>query len=163
MFIFVLHFHSSHKLCELTSHVCLSYFPLNIPISMDSLPLRDRVVVGFQGTPAVNPACCVWARPSQYKSWSPESMKQAIKAVVEHGMNVRSAAELYNVPKSTLGDRLSGRVLPGATSGPSSYLTSEEEWELVTLLCRTAAIGYGWCRKEVIAIVERILSSHGVE
>ena len=90
-------------------------------------------------------------------------MKQVIEAVVEHGMSVRSAAELYNVPKSTLGDRVSGRVLPGATSGPSSYLTSEEEREVVTFLCRTTAIGYGRCRKEVIAIVERILSSRGVE
>ena len=50
-----------------------------------------------------------------------------------------------------------------ATSRPSSYLTTEKEWELVTFLCRTAAIWYGWCKKEVIAIVERVLSSCGVE
>ena len=67
-----------------------------------------RVVVGFQGTPAaVNPACMY------YKSWSP---KRAIKAHVEHGMSMRSAAELYNILKRTLGDRVSGLVVPGQGS-----------------------------------------------
>ena len=38
----------------------------------------------------------------------------AIKAVVDDGMSIRGAAEYYGVPKSTLGDRISGHVLPGA-------------------------------------------------
>jgi len=66
------------------------------------------------------------------------------------------------VPKSTLGDRISGRVLPGAKSGAPIYLTSEEE-ELATSLSRAAQIGYAHTCREVIAIVERVLSSHGNE
>ena len=42
------------------------------------------------------------------------------------------------------------------------YLTAQEEKELTTFLCRAAAIGYGRMRSEVIAIVERILSSRGI-
>lgn len=65
------------------------------------------------------------------------------------------------MPNSTIGDRVSGRVLPGATSGPCTYLTSEEEKELVTFLSRIAQIVHGHTCREVIAIVERILSSRG--
>ena len=86
----------------------------------------------------------------------------ALKAVIEDGISVRDAADRYGVPRSTLGDRVSGRVLPGATSGPPTYLTREEEEELVTFLCRTAVIGHGRTRQEVIAIVERVLNSRGI-
>jgi hypothetical protein len=47
-------------------------------------------------------------RPVQYKSWSEENMSKAITAVVQDDVSVRKAAELYNVPKSTLGDRITG-------------------------------------------------------
>ena len=102
-------------------------------------------------------------RPVQYKSWSEENMSIAISAVVQDSITVRKAAELYNVPKSTLGDRITGRVLPGSTSGPATYLTAQEEKELATFLCRSAAIGYGRTRSEVMAIVERILASRGID
>ncbi len=125
-------------------------------------PLRERVLKSSSGSHL--PAVCMGyklgpLRPAQYKDWSRESMLAAMKAVIEDGMSVRRAAELHQVPKSTLGDRISGRVLSGATSGPPSYLTSVEEEELVTFLCRVAQIGHGRTRQEVIAIVERVLSS----
>ena len=42
-------------------------------------------------------------------------------------------SEEYNVPRTTLKDRLAGRVKHGAKSGPGSYLTSSEETELARL------------------------------
>ena len=93
-------------------------------------PLRDRVLKsssitqlsasgGFKFGPL---------RPAQYK-WNHESMVGTMKAVIVKGMSVQEAAQLYDVPKSTLGNRVSGRVLPGATSGPPTYLPSGEEEE----------------------------------
>ena len=107
--------------------------------------LRDRVFVSSSfGKGALTMSTAshshVPLRPVQYKSWSEENMSKAISAVVQA---VRKAAALYNVPKSTLGDRITGRVLPGSTSGPATYLTAQEEKELATFLCRSAAIGYG--------------------
>lgn len=61
------------------------------------------------------------------------------------------------VTKSSLGDRIIGRVVPGSTSGPATYLSTAEEDELVMFLCRCASIGYAKSRKEVLAIVQRIL------
>ena len=126
-------------------------------------PLRERVFVGdITETEYVHmSASCNSMRPTKYKDWSVERMKLAIQAVVNKGMSIRTAAEIYRVPKSTLGDRILGRVLPGLTSGPTRYLSQSEEEELVTFLCRAASIGYGRCRKEVISIVERILAARG--
>ena len=66
---------------------------------------------------------------------------------------IRCAAEEYDVPRSTLGDRISGRVVPGSTSGPPKYLSIQEEEELVQFLIDCASIGYPRSRLEVIAMV----------
>lgn len=52
-------------------------------------------------------------------------VEYALKAV-EKRESVHRAAELYSVPKSTLYDRMSGRVTEGAKSGPLPSLTIEE-------------------------------------
>ena len=78
------------------------------------------------------------------------------------GMTVRQAALHFGVPKSTLGDRMSSRVLPGATSGTKAYLTSEEEEELVKFLLRCAAIGYPKSRHEVLPLMNRLLEKKGI-
>ena len=46
-------------------------------------------------------------RPSKYKDWTEEQMRAAYEAVKD-GMSIRRAAEEYGVPKSTLGDHVSG-------------------------------------------------------
>ena len=48
-------------------------------------------------------------RPKKYKQWSKESMQGALKAVTE-GMGVNRAGIEYGVPKTTLKDRVVGRV-----------------------------------------------------
>ena len=138
-----------------------SYAPLHERIIQSSAP-ADLSSASVNSNSV--PLCSDFGtfRPVHYKDWSRVSMKAAMQAVIENGMSIRRAAEVYSVPKSTLGDRISGRVLPGCTSGPASYLSCEEEKELVTFLCRAAQIGHGRTRQEVIAIVERILASRGI-
>jgi len=67
------------------------------------------------------------SRIVNYKKWTYDKMDKAIQAVIDDGLSIRQAAEEFNVPKSTLGDRISGRTLHGAKSGRSKYLTDEEE------------------------------------
>ena len=43
---------------------------------------------------------------------------------VENGMSLHEASEIYELPNSTLHDRVTGKVIFGAKSYPSSYLTS---------------------------------------
>ena len=49
-------------------------------------------------------------------------------------MSVQRAAEEYNVPKSTLHDYLTGKVMFESVSGPTKYLSDVEEEELVQFL-----------------------------
>ena len=69
-------------------------------------------------------------RPSQYKHWTDDNMAKALDSVTNKGMSVRKAAPYYNVPKSTVGDRVSGRIQHGSVSGPPKYLTNEEQWRI---------------------------------
>lgn len=63
-------------------------------------------------------------RPSHYKDWSDDRLYAAFQAV-QKGQSVRQAAESYAVPKSTLYDRVSGKVVFGTRSGPPKYLTDD--------------------------------------
>jgi hypothetical protein len=90
-------------------------------------------------------------------------MDGAVNAVLSEGLSIRHAAEQYAVPKSSLGDRMNGRVLVDATCGPAKYLSAREEEELVTFLTRCASIGYAKSRKEILALVQRVLDSRGIQ
>lgn len=90
-------------------------------------------------------------------------MSQAIKAVLEKKKSIRVASLHYNVPKSTLGDRISGRVCIGAVSGPAKYLTADEELELCRFLVRCSAIGYPKTRTEAISLVQNIVERKGIK
>jgi len=58
-------------------------------------------------------------------------MEMALRDVTKGVLGVRRAALEYGVPKSTLSDRVTGRVRPGSKSGAPRYLNDEEEEELV--------------------------------
>ena len=129
---------------------------------LNSLPLKERVFRTARKYPTAPFTCQSHInRPDKYKFWTEYQMQQALDAV-QRGWSIRRASEEYDVPRSTLGDRACGRVLPGAVSGPPKYLTTNEEEELVRFLLGCASIGYARSRKDVIAIVQRINESRGI-
>ena len=67
--------------------------------------------------------------------------------------SLRQDSEKYNVPKSTLWDRVSGKVEFGSTSGPTRYLNDTEEEQLVKFLTKAAKIGFPRSKKQVLSIV----------
>lgn len=81
-------------------------------------------------------------------------MLAALKSVQKDCLSGNMAADLHGVPRSTLKDRLSGRVQHGTKSGPKPYLSTEEESELASHLLQAADIGFGKTRRDVICIVE---------
>ena len=96
-----------------------------------------------------------------YKVWSNESMEMAIDSVKRQELSVRRAAEVYSIPKSTLHDRISGKVVHGVCSGPEPYLTATEENELVQFLIKCASMGFARSKKQIFDIVNRVLESKG--
>ncbi len=94
-------------------------------------------------------------------SWSNHSMLQAMAAVKDGSMGINMAAIVHGVPRTTLKDRLSGRVIHGTKMGPKSYLTREEEKELVDFLVNCSKMGYCKTRAEVLRIVEAVMKKKG--
>ena len=66
-------------------------------------------------------------------AYTDEQMLAACRAVKEGGMAKTTAAKIFNVPKTTLLDRLEGRTL-SSKLGKSPYLSPEEEKKLVQLV-----------------------------
>ena len=125
------------------------------------LPLSKRIIRDTSlHTPSVSADEFRLARGA-YRAWENVSMQNALKAV-DKGEPVRRAAELYNVPRSTLFDRVTGKVVHGARSGPQPYLSIEEEEELTNFLLETAKIGYAHTRKQVLALVQQMVNSKGI-
>ena len=118
-------------------------------IPLASRIVKDRSIQPWQGTNS-----CVF-RGGKYRNWDEVSMANAVEAV-RRGETVRRAAELYNVPRSTLSDKVLSKVPLKARSGPPSYLNTEEEEELTSFLLEMAKIGYAHTRKQVIALVQQI-------
>lgn len=85
-------------------------------------------------------------------------MESVLQDVTFGTLTVRHAALEHNVPKSTLHDRLSGKVLPGAVGGAPRYLDDEEEEELVWWLEGGAEVGCAKSVREVRVIVGAIVA-----
>ena len=84
----------------------------------------------------------------------------ALQAVLEEGHSIRGAAKLYNVPYTTLCDRVKGRVPIHSTKpGPSPILNQTEEKKLVDHTMYMSSIGYGYTRADVMNIAGEYLSS----
>ena len=89
-------------------------------------------------------------------------MQAAMKSVQDRISGVNQAATDHGVPKTTLKDRLSGRVIHGINPGPRPYLNKTEELELSQFLKKCSSIGYGKTRKDVMSIVGSVAINKGV-
>ena len=79
---------------------------------------------------------------------------------VKSGTGINRAAMECGVPRTTLKDRISGRVEHSINPGPLPYLNKEEEKELAVLMKKCASVGYGKMRKQVLAIVDSYVTKH---
>ena len=84
------------------------------------------------------PPTVVLNHPSKRMQWTEEQMLLAMESVRKGMASANKAAIMYSVPRSTLKDRLSGRVSHGTKPGPCPYLQPSEERELKDYL-HTAA------------------------
>ena len=102
-------------------------------------------------------------RPAKLRIWSNQSMLQAMETVKSGYMGMNRTAIEHGVPRTSLKDRLSGRVIHGTNIGPEPYLTQEEEKQLVEFLVNCCKMGYGKTRGEVLKIVEAIMKKRKEE
>ena len=88
-------------------------------------------------------------------------MLAALQSATTQGLSGNKAADLHGVPRSTLKDRLSGRVVHGTKSGPKPYLSPTEEAQLSSHLIDAAKLGFGKTRRDVKCLVETYVKQKG--
>ena len=77
-------------------------------------------------------------------------MEVAYKSVKEDGIPLKVAARLHGVPKSTLRDRLTGRV--SLYRKRNTFFSQSEENEILSCIELVNNIGYGCTRSELQAL-----------
>jgi len=80
-------------------------------------------------------------------------MEETMKAVIEGNNFIRMAARVYEVPRTTLQDRITEKNFHRTKPRPTPYLNKTEENELAEFL-QTTKVGFGKTRKQVMNIVE---------
>ena len=89
--------------------------------------LKDRILRSAKSAHVSSPQPSQPVRPEKYKKWTEERLKLAYDAVLNEELSIREAADAFDVPKSTLHDRVSGRVPFVKLSGSVRYLSDAEE------------------------------------
>lgn len=80
-------------------------------------------------------------------------MTKALDSIQEDNISVRKASILYDVPLTTLRDRVDVRVSEETVkSSPDTLLSQEEEARLVNHFKYTTEVGYGYTRSQVFEL-----------
>lgn len=98
--------------------------------------------------------------PKRTKQWTDQSMAAALEAVRE-GEPILCAAKMHGIPRSTLQDRVHGRVVHGVKPSPKPYLAADEEEELSMFIVDVAKAGYGKTRRQIKNVMENVATEKG--
>jgi len=78
-------------------------------------------------------------------------MVQAVEAVKSGAMSIRVAATKYGIPKSTLGDKMSGRSYLDTNIGRRPALSEAVENKIVDTVLEASKRGMGISRRQLFA------------
>ncbi|KAK9886620.1 hypothetical protein WA026_017543 [Henosepilachna vigintioctopunctata] len=86
--------------------------------------------------------------PRNYKrktvtKYSLEDLKKAIDDVKTNKLSIGKAAEIYNVPKTTIFDHLKKPVIKLPRAGRKILFTEDQEAELVDYIVKCSKLYYG--------------------
>ncbi len=101
-----------------------------------------------------------YSRKGNYRNkYRPEDMLAAIQAVKNGEMSSREAARQFEVPRTSLQDRLSGKS--GDKVGRPTELLSEEETLLVERILLMGTWGFPLSRMDLARLIQAYLNSKG--
>jgi len=102
-------------------------------------------------------------RKASRRHWTGTQMKSAMDAVKKGGMSTKRAPLQYDVPKTTLQDRISGKVIHGTNPGARLYLNRAEEKELGEFIVTVGKIGFGKTHRQIKNIAEKVATEKEVK
>ncbi|CAL9683897.1 unnamed protein product [Knipowitschia caucasica] len=89
-------------------------------------------------------------RQRKFRIWNPVAMQGAIDEVRADRLSYRQAAVHFGVPKSTLRDRVSGKVASDSTYGQRPLLSEKDENALVEYCLYSASFGFPLTKSQVV-------------
>lgn len=95
--------------------------------------------------------------------YSQESMVAAIHMMKSDPLaTTRGTSKLFKVPRTTLRDRLAGRVAVDAKPGRRPVLTAALEEKLIDYACNRASLGIGFGKKQFMQYAGNLVKKHNV-
>lgn len=91
-------------------------------------------------------------------SYSEADLLVAINTVNNKEMFLNKASQLYNIPKSTLSNKINKKVPLSRQLGPKTVLSREEETRIVNWISSTAKVGFPVHPEEVKDSVQAVLN-----
>lgn len=85
---------------------------------------------------------------NKYCQYDRTLINEAVRKINSKELSIRGASSIYNIPYSTLRDRVTGRVVDGVKTGGPTVLTIEEEMKLSEYLIKVADLGAGKSRSK---------------
>ena len=90
-----------------------------------AVPLKERVIKSSNS--CLDVACGEGpGRTEHYKLWTEAQMSSVCELVQRGETSTSHTAVSFNIPSSTLNDRVSGKTVIGAVGGPPKYLSYVE-------------------------------------
>ena len=88
-------------------------------------------------------------------------MVAAIQSVMSGQLSICKAAVEFNVPRSSLGDHIHGRVVYGKKNSPDTLLIPADEAKLAAYLIDVSKQGYGKSKEIIIFMATQIAIKRG--
>ncbi|KAJ8321704.1 hypothetical protein KUTeg_000175 [Tegillarca granosa] len=97
------------------------------------------------------------------KSYTDEAMSAAITDVKNNQLSIRESSKKYNVPKSSLSDRLTGKVQAGSKWGRRPLFSDQDEKEMIKCATDRAQWGIGFSKSNFIRFAGAMADSKGIK
>ena len=98
----------------------------------------------------------------EHCEWTENEAEEPVNAC-HRGMLIRRAAEFYGIPKSTICDKLNGKMPMGCKKGPPMKLSLELEYRIKKWIVHMARIGYRQTRSDILDKAEELLNKLNVQ
>lgn len=101
------------------------------------------------------------SRQRKGKSYDLVALERAVRAVQSKTMGYQKASKIYNVPRTTIYDKVHGKSEVESRQGPNTVLSPAEETRLANWLIEMSKIGYGRSKQELLETVKLIIKEDG--
>jgi hypothetical protein len=92
----------------------------------------------------------VYTKRGKTQNYDGQELEKAVKAVQEGSLSIRKASATFGVPKSTIGDRISGKHEMHVHNGRPQHIPREVESKIVDSDKMAARRGIGLTRKQLL-------------